>query len=77
MPVQQQRPGLEPQQQVLGAPADALDAAPGEHFGKVAGHRPAQPRFIDVEGDDASLAGVGAKAPPRGLDFRKFRHARL
>ena len=67
--VQEQRAGLEAQQQVLGTPPDALDAPAGELSRELARHGPAQSRFVDLQGDDAALAGVGRKAPPRGLDF--------
>src|SRR5579864_4675094 len=74
--VHQQRPRLELQQQVLGAPPDARDALPGDPGRQGTRHRPAQARLVDGERGDAALARVGREPAPRGFDLGKLGQAR-
>src|SRR6266478_427196 len=74
--VQQQGARLELEQQVLGAPSGAHDALTGHLLRQIARHRPAQPRLVDLERDNAAPQRVGPQAPARRFDFRQFGQAR-
>jgi len=56
-------------EQILAAPEDRSDGAPGEpaHRGR---HRPAQARLADLDPRDDATANVRQKSSPRDLDFR-------
>jgi hypothetical protein len=67
-----QRTGLEPDEQVFRAPIDGNDAlAANGHF-EFCGDRPAQATIADDQVDDAGLNERGCDAPSRGFYFGKL-----
>jgi len=72
--VRDQGPAVRVDQQVLGAPAHAGDAASLERLLQAAWHRPAQAALAHDDARDSPSFEGRRDTAARGLDFREFRH---
>ncbi|MCY1554551.1 hypothetical protein D9M68_911280 [compost metagenome] len=72
--VADQAAGFGLDQQVLGAPLDALDALAGQAHVEVFRDRPAQTALAHDHPADALAFEIGGDTATGGFDFREFRH---
>ena len=72
--VQQQRAGLELEQEIFGTPPGMQDPMAGDSLREVILHAPAQSGLVHIERHDASADCVRLDASSCGLYFGKLGH---